>query len=531
MGIPYFYRDIVYKNPDIITHIKKCNRLFLDFNSIIHTSSTRVISNFQNFNIEKNKLYNDIFKEIVNYTDYVIKSVNPNQLIYIGIDGTAPLSKISQQRKRRYLSSYRNNQINNFKKLNNINFIEWDSNCITPGTEFMNELDKYLREYYKSNIYNCDIIISGSNDIGEGEHKIINYIKNNLGNYIDVIYGLDADLIMLSLTCNKKYIYLMREASEFKKKIEGFKYVDIELLRNYTSQYLYDGLYEKTSYLNDYVFICFFLGNDFLPHISYLNIKNDDITKLCDIYREIYQNLNEFAIIYDDVENKYKINLKFLKQFVKLISEKEQELMFNSYNEYKINFYNTKKIFNNDLEKFIYELDWSPLKNRKDINDITDPYLWKTTYYNKLLKINPLTDITFVDKIIKNYLDGLLWNVDYYFNGVYNNDWYYEYNYAPCLSDVHRYLMKDIWEMKIHNTNITITPLEQLCLVLPYQSKHLLPIKYQALYDNLKYKIIYFYPITFELSTFLKSQLWECIPLLPKIKLDEIKNSMKLIEN
>jgi 5'-3' exonuclease len=45
-------------------------------------------------------------------------------------------------------------------------------------------------------------MVSGSNKIGEGEHKLFSYIRSNPQKHTSettVIYGLDADLIMLSI--------------------------------------------------------------------------------------------------------------------------------------------------------------------------------------------------------------------------------------------------------------------------------------------------------------------------------------------
>ena len=79
---------------------------------------------------------------------------------------------------------------------------QWDSTAITPGTEFMNKLNLQVRYHFrKPNAYNVrQIIISGSDSPGEGEHKIFEYIRENtddIKNMKSVIYGLDADLIML----------------------------------------------------------------------------------------------------------------------------------------------------------------------------------------------------------------------------------------------------------------------------------------------------------------------------------------------
>ena len=62
------------------------------------------------------------------------------------------------------------------------------------------------------------IIVSTSQEPGEGEHKLFDYLrKNDLTNDNIALYGLDSDLIMLSIFhmnyCNN--IYNFREAPEF----------------------------------------------------------------------------------------------------------------------------------------------------------------------------------------------------------------------------------------------------------------------------------------------------------------------------
>ena len=58
------------------------------------------------------------------------------------------------------------------------------------------------------------MIISTSNEVGEGEHKLFQYIRD-IPHFNDttVIYGLDADLIMLCLNhlSFAKKLYLYRE--------------------------------------------------------------------------------------------------------------------------------------------------------------------------------------------------------------------------------------------------------------------------------------------------------------------------------
>ena len=148
----------------------------------------RGVDNFEN----KSQFENFIIQNVINKLENIIKIINPKRNIYIAFDGIPPLAKLSQQKNRRYKSFY---QATLFKKT-----ILWDTSSITPGTNFMKNLDLSIYNYFKNKYNNLNIIISCSDIPGEGEHKLFNYLRNNKNNdYNTVIYGMDADLIMLCL--------------------------------------------------------------------------------------------------------------------------------------------------------------------------------------------------------------------------------------------------------------------------------------------------------------------------------------------
>lgn len=525
MGIPYYFRDIVTKNRSVITKtLPACDRLYLDYNSVIHTSSAKVVNAkiWQNYEVMEHA----IFQNIIKYTHEIIDSCPPSQLLYLGIDGVAPLAKMAQQRKRRHLSALQNFLINDFKLRNQILYNEWDSNCITPGTEFMQRLLDALKKHFAAVKAPYEIVISGHDEVGEGEHKIINYIKN-LGDdrFCDVIYGLDADLIMLSLTCQKPHIYLMRENAQMDgTRQRGFKFLNIDTLRSFVGNYLFQTDATQTNFMMDYVFICFFLGNDFLPHFVGYDIKFHGLDIICNAYRKVYEHSKEF-IIQQDQEGTYKMNHNVLKAFVLELAINEDSNISKNITTFFANPYHEKPS-NSPFEKFMNDLTFMPsIRRKKVIDPEVDPF-WKHTYY-KLFLHSSSNDIKDIDKICQNFLAGLEWNVDYYFNGNMSNTWYYKYSSAPLLGDVAKYLQKGNFRSTTTAPTVDITAAEQLLLVLPFRSFQLLEPRLRTYVTDIKNGMCHLYPTSFQVKTFLKSQLWECIPLLPDIDLIKIKKAVQ----
>jgi 5'-3' exonuclease len=149
------------------------------------------------------------------------------------------------------------------------------------------------------------IIISGSDYPGEGEHKIFEYIRDNtseIKNMKTVVYGLDADLIMLTINhlqyCEK--MYLFRETPDFIKSIDksldpNLLYVlDIPEFKNNLVYYLNNDreatCIAEENRVYDYIFLCFLLGNDFLPHFPAINLRTGGMDIIMETYRNILGN-------------------------------------------------------------------------------------------------------------------------------------------------------------------------------------------------------------------------------------------------
>ena len=198
MGIPYYFYHLTKKYRNIIINELPTDiQIYaIDFNGIIHPEAHKDLNN-----PNKEQLFINLWNKINHYND----TFNPDKML-ICIDGVAPLAKIIQQRKRRYLYIYKN-------KIDEID-VKWDTNAISTGTQFMDNLDEFIQmKIEKEN--KTSFILNGSKTEGEGEHKIFNYFKNIDDSKSIIINGLDADLIILSLISGLSNIYLMRENKDY----------------------------------------------------------------------------------------------------------------------------------------------------------------------------------------------------------------------------------------------------------------------------------------------------------------------------
>ena len=227
MGIPSYFSYLVKNHPLILKQFQ-CNNFnvdnfYLDCNSIIYD----VIHKIDFKNTIKESETDIIIKQVLLKIDEYVEIIKPTNNLFIAFDGVAPMAKLDQQRERRYKSLFQTKISRSIYK--NTKSDPWNTSAITPGTIFMNKLNERVKNYFsdpkKYNLKN--IIISTSANYGEGEHKIFDFIRafpnEHNENTSTIIYGLDADLIMLCINhipiC--KNIFLFRETPEFIKSISS----------------------------------------------------------------------------------------------------------------------------------------------------------------------------------------------------------------------------------------------------------------------------------------------------------------------
>jgi 5'-3' exoribonuclease 2 len=583
MGVPGFFSWLMrnYKERKFIVQNlpQKAKILYIDSNCLFHPQCFKILDSFSSLN-NLDKLENNMFRRVLNYIDYLVGHANP-EIVYISVDGVAPLAKISQQRKRRFKSIEDNLAKEAIKTKHNIEFNNtWSNTKITPGTVFMeklhNKIVTHLKEKSKKN-NNVKYIYSSYHTVGEGEHKILDDIRkrtiesnNKNKEDIYVIYGLDADLFFLSMASQKENIYLLRESSHLDGKTqkyelfdpiddvaEDLKYVSIDLTKAcYNNQIInilkkkVDSLnkdneskpikidFENKNFINDFIFLCYLLGNDFLPHIPSIDIKKNGLDFLLDCYSEVYIK-TQLNLVSLKSNHKIKINYIVLTEILRICSLKESYYFSKILPEH-VEMHNRKKcLYDDDYNREIWELD--NIKNFKVEDNVKlgvgKPEEWKYRYYSNYfarLKEYELEDSksikdekykTLVHDLCKNYFEGLEWVSKYYFEGCPSWLWQYRYTHSPFVSDLYFYLKNNFVEVKFKKDS-PLEPCVQLLSVLPPACHKELPKKFQKLVTDNSSPIKDMFPESqdIEIDYLYKDQLWECVPMIPYLNVDRIKN-------
>ena len=541
MGIPSYFSYIVKNHPEIIQKYYNSSfivsNFYLDCNSIIYDSYAKLDPSILNENAGIEIINSVIFK-----IEEYIQLIQPKQRTIIAFDGVAPLAKLKQQRERRFKSWFQADATNNISIQSHI----WDKTAITPGTIFMKELNSRIRSHFS---LNDKIIVSGSDEVGEGEHKIFQYIRQHPEEHTQefntFIYGLDSDLIMLSINhlyCSPN-IYLFRETPHFIQSISSDlepneNYIlDIpELSKNIAYYMTTENSNMDINRTHDYILLCFLLGNDFLPHFPAINIRTGGIDKLLSAYKTIigdcnilltngqmiyWQNLKKLIFYLSDLETQYLIDEHGTrnklengeKYLIRTINDETQSE--GKRFEAKIKQFNSHPIYNRQLEKYV-----NPFKPG-----------WQNRYYKCLFTTNGIPTYN-KKEIVINYLEGIEWTLKYYTTGQIDWTWKYKYNYPPLLQDVFRFMPYHQTTF-INNINQCNMPeIIQLCYVLPKQSLHLLPTKLSQVLLN-EFPEWYIDTTIQNFKWAYCRYFWEAHLITPELNLDKfihiIKNNCSTI--
>ncbi|XP_059048096.1 5'-3' exoribonuclease 2 homolog [Achroia grisella] len=639
MGVPAFFRWLSRKYPSVIVECIEQKPTDVD-GELVHVDSSLPNPNgveFDNLYLDMNGIIHpcthpedkpppkdedEMMVAIFECIDRLFRIVRPRKLLYMAIDGVAPRAKMNQQRSRRFRASKETQE-----KIEEVARIRselqtkgaylpperpkeahFDSNCITPGTPFMDRLSKCLH-YYIHDRLNSDpgwkgikVILSDANVPGEGEHKIMDYIRRQRAqpdhdaNTQHVLCGADADLIMLGLATHEPNFTIIRE--EFKpnkprpcdvcgqlghemKECTGttpdaslvrsdpafgnqdnFIFVRLSVLREYLERELqmpnlpfpYD--FERA--LDDWVFMCFFVGNDFLPHLPSLEIREGAVDRLVNLYKKcVYRTkgwitdsgdvnldrvqviMTELGHVEDEIFKRRHTNELNFKARDKA-KKKQQRVNFSllektQFAPMPIGQGGSKTVQNARQEAASIRkagmeavaAEESHGRGRKrtatdaalDESDDDDKHdevrLWeegfKERYYESKFEVGR-DNLEFRYRVALQYVRGLCWVLRYYYQGCASWKWYFPYHYAPFASD---FVNICGLSTKFEKGTQPFRPLEQLMGVFPAASSQHVPKPWANLMSDPFSPIIDFYPTDFKIDLNGKKFAWQGVALLP----------------
>lgn len=522
-----FKKSSLKKEDDLYKQVNNIDYFLIDTNCMLHPECFKVLAENEKIN-DIDKLQRKMYKACIEYLEKIIEIADPKKGVYIAIDGVAPIAKIKQQRSRRFKSVYDRQLYSNIRKKHGKEEpFFWNNSAITPGTKFMRELDQLIRDWTTkfAKKRKLEILYSSCNTPSEGEHKLLQYIyKNKEKNYSYLMYGLDADLIFLTLATGLNNIYLLREANQMNKKDKGFNYVSIEIMKNaifgscesILKEKEFDIEINKDNVINDFIFICYLMGNDFLPHLPSLDIYEGAIDLLLDTYIEVFTEHNEYLINRD---NKPSINNKMFNDLIMELSLSETQILAENYGK-------KKKIFrcrsDDPYEKELHKIENLQFNIKDTIQLGNGSYEeYRERYYKHHFNVDKEDIEDFAKQMVYHYMRGLKWVTLYYFDTCPSWEWYYPYDYPPFLTDIYKYKVNfDDINFEIGNH---LCPFEQLMCVLPKQSAYLLPKSLQKIMLNINSSVSHLYPTTFEIDLVNKKKFWMGHPKLPQLEIENIK--------
>jgi 5'-3' exonuclease len=520
MGIPSYFSYIIRNHANIVRRFgnnMNVDNLYLDSNSIVYDAArTLRLEDFKSMTDFEAALISCVCVKIEEY----IALVKPTKCVYVAFDGVPPMAKMQQQRLRRYKGQVKDILTKDIvPSLSN----SWNTVAITPGTPFMEKLDNGLIHHFRnaSDKYALEFILSPSGEEGEGEHKIFDFIRRYPtwhAEYTTVIYGLDADLIILGLN-HLSYcpsIFLLREAPSFIGSINAdfvpdeHYLLELSLLAEaIVNRMTGSSAMPHADKIYDYILMTAMLGNDFMPHFPSVNIRTAGIDIMLDTYGNV---IKDDEVIF----NGETINWSLLKSFIQILGVEEHR---NLLQEYRLrNKYRMRHLPCTSASELENKMNSIPMaKREEELYICPTEEGWEDRYYRSLFRTDPTAHA--IASISMNYLEVLEWNMKYYTMGCPDWNICYNYDYPPLLVD----LVAHIPEHNISFVEVKppepLTKLQLLAYVLPKSYLHMLPY---PIYEKLKDKDWYSDDFPFKWA-FCK-YFWEGHVLFTDIDLKELKS-------
>ncbi len=514
MGIPSYYKKLCDRIPGLLLQqrkgITKPSHLWIDFNCMVYHCMRR--PGARRYTGEESRLEWEawLIQDVCSYAQKVASIVEPTEQVFVAVDGVVPMAKMRQQRLRRFKSIWVASEEQRIGKSEG--GPRWDSNAITPGTAFMERLGDALRGIRTPGL---KWVISTAEEFGEGEHKAMHALRECRDRRCHVVYGLDADLILLCLLQDVGEMWLFREAVECGEvqyndlDEETYSWFHVKKLK----EVICKGQDEQ--FLLDYCMAMALLGNDFLPHSMTFKIKDGGHDSLLTMLREVRRDCGPLI-------HKESLcwNQAGLVGCIKWLAEREESWM-KRHVEAKVKQRHSQARGANPQEIINDEWMKMPLRVCEELALVH--YIrpessgvsiqlhsdWRSLYNQRWLQVHSAQA---VDTVCKEFCRGLNWIVHYYLGGKPDTEWCFHWYTPPLWGDLLRWLNVHQCPTDVTTKRPPILPQQQLAMVLPRQSWWL--IRDKTLRGVIK-QAPHFWPDSFPLFTAGRKQTWECEANLP----------------
>jgi len=462
-----------------------------------------------------------VFKEICAYVSHIWITAGRPEQVLLAVDGVVPMAKIRQQRLRRFKSVWMAAKEREYGARPATQEV-WDTNAITPGTEFMERLTVHLEALCKSR--GVGWMVSGAEVPGEGEQKLMQWVRARPTGSLDgkciMVYGLDADLILLCmLHSNSGTWSILREKQEFNKKAVPAteeKYPQCLLL---SVSGLKDVLFPGGNLeMYDYIAGMSLLGNDFIPHSLGVHLRDAGHDRLLAVLGDLHAE-GMFLI------SEGRWNRTALQRVFELwASTEEADLEHAFKRKYTMRPQPTRTPAEQCMLPVqnlpLFYAEESRMWNRATGKLSSD---WVSRYYLEKRE-RELTAVE-IEERCAEYCRGLQWALDYYTGQApISEEWMYPWTYPPLWSDLRDYVIKNPLPVPPEVGSVRIQPQEQLTLVLPLESWRLIR---QPGLKAVPAAAPHFWPQTFTFTTLGKRWMWECPPDIPIITLRRLLSLYK----
>ena len=520
MGIPSYYKKLIdtvqglvlRRHPEEIV-----DWLFMDFNCLIyHCLYQKDMPDYPGI-VEQESWEADFMERIVRYALHVIRQVQPAVGVYLAIDGVVPMAKMRQQRLRRFKSVWLSAHSTETRS-------KWDTNAITPGTVFMKKLRIRLEKMMKEH---STWRFSSSDEPGEGEHKIMAQWRTGTYQGNMAVYGLDADLVVLSLlgrtTCPSiDKVWLFREEMQegaivYEDGSACFEWFSIHALSEWlSSAYPLDN---KQTFILQYCFAMSILGNDFLPSSLGLKIREDGHAELLSILHSLMEQ-SEYLIC----QQSHDIIVKGLCVLFTQLAGTEAIRIQKYISKKQSLAYHTGDLLQ------LGENNW-PLHHVEESLLMEGRQLapqWQEKYMSSFL--GHTYDKWGKQEVCKEYLYGIQWIWSYYVGRGKDVcfNWFYPSSVPPLWEWIRDFLIVNplpSFPGTVYVTANDIRPVEQLALVLPLESWNLIPPSKEK---QLPWIAPHLYPTQFSFDSVGKRFFWECESMIPIPSIVEVKEMVRL---